>query len=662
MNFFRMLSLCLLIFAGVFGLPVTTHAQEPSADIVVSKSGDEAVARGGQITYTFNVYNAGPDDAVNIVLTDALPAHTTFVDASTNTGSVSFDGAILTVNVGTLAFDTTAVATLVVRVDQDTPQGTIIENIVNGTSDTPDPETSNNSATAFTALTGPFAGDVLISEFRLSGPGGDDDEFVELYNNTDAPIAVNTTDGSSGWALAASDGVIRFVIPNGTVIPARGHFLGINSNAYSLSDYPAGNSGAEPATATGDATYQTGIPKNAGIALFRTSETANFSTATRLDAVGSTTEENTLYKNGAGYTATSFNADYAWVRDTCGKGGSTTTFGPCPTSGLPRNTNNNAVDFYLINSNRIDEGVGQRLGAAGPENLSSPIQRNTEMPVLFLDGTQSGASSPNRVRDLTSDPANSSTFGTLEIRRRVVNATGLPVTRLRFRIVDISTYAAPLGIADLRARTSTDLTVSDVNDAGTCLGATPCEVTVRGTTLEQPPTQNNGGGFNSSLSADEVTLATPLAPDDAINVRFLLGVQQTGSFKFFVNIELLTDQSGGGELLRRAATPVLRKPARGTVVKTGTTAPSTQPNVPILRINLVSPEESCKSCLTIFPRLFTIKLGGVPVPEDPIDIPLNSSIILRKLQPLLREATEVFIDLDAEKMSPEFLCDDGSRP
>lgn len=660
MNSSRALSLCLLVFAVAFGLPVTTYAQEPSADIVVSKSGDEAVALGGQITYTFSVYNAGPDDAVNIVLTDALPAHTTFVDASTNTGSVSFDGATLTVNVGTLAFDNTAVATLVVRVDQNTPQGTIISNTVNGSSDTPDPETSNNSATAFTALTGPFSGDVLISEFRLSGPGGDDDEFVELYNNTDAPIAVNTTDGSSGWALAASDGVIRFVIPNGTVIPSRGHFLGVNSNAYSLSDYPAGNSGNEPVTANGDATYQTGIPKNTGIALFRTSETANFSTATRLDAVGSTTEENTLYKNGTGYPATSFNADYAWVRDTCGKGGSTTTFGPCPTSGLPRNTNNNAADFYLINSNRIDEGVGQRLGAAGPENLSSPIQRN-DMPVLFLDGTQSGVSSPNRVRDFTSDPANSSTFGTLEIRRRVVNATGLPVTRLRFRIVDISTFAAPSGIADLRARTSTDLTVSDINDAGTCFGVTPCEVTVLGTNLEQPPTQTNGGGFNSSLSADAVTLATPLAPDDAINVRFLLGVQQTGSFKFFVNIELLTDESGGGEFLRRAATPVLRKPARGTMVKSGTaTAPASQPG--IYRTNPVSPEESCKSCLTIFPRLFTIKLGGVPVPEDPIDIPLNSSIILRKLQPLLREATETLVNLDAEKMSPEFLCDDGSRP
>ena len=669
MNFFRTLSLCLLICAGVFVSPVITHAQEPSADIVVSKSGDETVALGGQITYTFSVYNAGPDDAVNIVLTDALPAHTSFVNASTNTGSVSFDGATLTVTVGTLAFDTTALATLVVQVDQNTPRGTIISNTVNvtsngdGRSNTPDPDTSNNSATAFTAVTGPFSGDVLISEFRLSGPGGDDDEFIELYNNTETPIAVNTTDGSSGWALAASDGIIRFVIPNGTVIPSRGHFLGVNTNAYSLSEYPAGNSNNEPVTATGDATYETGIPNNAGIALFRTSETANFSTATRLDAAGSTTEANTLYKNGTGYTAINpFDADYAWVRDTCGKGGSVSTFGPCPTNGLPRNTNDNAVDFYLINPNGTDVGVGQRLGAAGPENLSSPIQRNADMPVLNLDTTVGSTSAPNRVRDFTPDAANSSTFGTLDIRRRVVNETGLSVTRLRFRIVDISTFAAPSGIADLRARTSTDLTVSNINDAGTCLGATPCEVNVLGTTLEQPPNQNNGGGFNSSLSSDSVTLATPLAPGDALNVHFLVGVQQPGLFKFFINIELLTDQSGGEELVRPVASLESRKSSRGTLVKTGTTAPAAQPSVPTYRNDLVNPEKSCKSCLTIFPRFFSIELRSIPIPEDPIDVPLNSSLFFRKLQPLLREATEIFIDLDAEKMSPEFLCDDGSRP
>lgn len=571
------LSLRLGITAFVFlcvlaASPLSVRAQvAPDADIAVFKSGDETVALGAQITYSLVVYNAGPGDAVNVVLTDTLPAHTSFVDASTDTGSVSFDGTTLTVNIGTLAFNATAVATFVVRVDQDTPRGTIISNIVDGTSDTPDPESFNNSAGALTVVTGPFAGDVLISEFRLRGPGGADDEFIELYNNTDTPLAINTTDDSSGWAVAASDGIIRFVIPNGTILPARGHFLGVNSNAYSLSSYP---SGIDATTATGDASYELDIPDNAGIALFRTAEPANFSMATRLDAAGSTAEANTLYKDGAGYQAiTPFNIDYAFVRDTCGKAGSITTFGPCPTTGLPKNTNNNAADFYFVDTNGTSAGAGQRLGAPGPENLSSPVQRNNEMLVLNLDGTVGAASLPNRVRDFTSDPGNNSTFGTLDIRRRMVNATGFPVTRLRYRIVDISTFPAPAGVADLRPRTSTDLMVNNINDAGTCVGVTPCAVLVQGTTLEQPPTQVNGGGFNSSLSSDSITLSTPLAPGDSLNVHFLLGVQQTGSFKFFVNLELLTDQSGG-ELIQQAAGARVQKVVKGTVVKSEITAPA----------------------------------------------------------------------------------------
>ncbi len=390
-------------------------------------------------------------------------------------------------------------------------------------------------------VAGQPVGSLLISEFRVRGPNGANDEFVELYNNTNAAITVATTDGSAGYALVASDGVARFTVPNGTIIPARGHYLGVNSVGYSLASYPAGNG----TTATGNATYSTDIADNAGIALFNTATVANFTLANRLDAVGSTSEANTLYKEGTGYPAlTPFSIDYAFVRDECGKGGSITTLGPCPSNGLPVDTNNNATDFYFVDTNGTSAGAGQRLGAPGPQNLSSPINRNATVPVLLLDATLSAAVVPNRVRDFTSDPANNSTFGTLDIRRRVVNSTGANVTRLRFRVIDITTFPAPSGFADLRPRTSTSVVVAGINDVGTCAATgapttAPCTVTVQGTTLEQPPSQPNGGGFNSSMSAGTVTLGTPLANGASVNVRFLLGIQQTGTFKFLINVETL---------------------------------------------------------------------------------------------------------------------------
>jgi hypothetical protein len=394
----------------------------------------------------------------------------------------------------------------------------------------------------------PAAGSLLISEFRLRGPNGANDEFIEIYNDSDSPHTVAASSGS-GYAIAASDAVTRCTIPNGTVIPARGHFLCVNSGGYSLASYPSGNG----TTATGDATYTTDIPDNAGIALFNNnSGGGSFSVANRFDAVGSTSEANTIYKEGAGYPdLVPFSIDYSWLRDECGKAGSTTLLGPCPRS-TPKDTDDNAADFVFVDTNGTCAAVGcvsggpyQRLGAPGPQNLSSPIQRNSTIVENLLDATVSKASSPNQVRDLTSSPGTNSTFGTLSFRRRFVNNTGGNVTRLRFRIIDLTTFPAPAGsTADLRPLTSGPVVVSGIGDPPTCAATgvpafTPCTVTVQGTTLEQPPNQPNGGGFNSTLSAGTVTLATPLASGASLNLQFLVGIQQTGSFKIYVNIEAL---------------------------------------------------------------------------------------------------------------------------
>jgi len=375
---------------------------------------------------------------------------------------------------------------------------------------------------------------LVISEFRVRGPNGANDEFIEIFNASGAPHTVTSLSGT-GYGVAASDGTTRCSIPNGTVIPNKGHYLCTNSTAYSL----GGN-------AAGDATYTTDIPDNVGIALFNNNTGGgSYILTNRLDAVGSTSEANTLYKEGAGYPAlTPFSIDYSFYRDNCGKQGSITTFGACPGGGLVQDSANNSVDFIFVDTNGTSAGAGQRLGAPGPENLSSPIERNSNFAVNLLDATVVGPNPPNRVRDFTSDPANNSTFGTLSIRRRFVNSTGGNVTRLRLRVVDITTFPAPSGIADLRPRTSSLVVVAGINDAATCLASngiatTPCTVSVQGTTLEQPPSQPNGGGFNSSMSAGTVTLGTPLANGASINLQFLLGIQQTGSFKFFFNVEAL---------------------------------------------------------------------------------------------------------------------------
>ncbi|MDT7807629.1 MAG: hypothetical protein QOJ70_1442 [Acidobacteriota bacterium] len=435
---------------------------------------------------------------------------------------------------------------------------------------------------------------LIISEFRLRGPNGPDDEFVEIYNNGNTDVTVNAFDGSAGFALAASDGVARFTIPNGTVIPARGHYLGTNSTGYSYGSYPsaaltgggaaasslptAASTAAEirratpvrapvqrdsvaalkggrgtgivkpleprpddvtpgPLAATGDATWTTGIADNAGIALFNTANPANFTLANRLDAVGSNVEANTLYKENTGYPAlTATSANYSFYRSMC----SYVDNVGCTTPGLPKDSGDNASDFLFVHPSGTDLGAGKRIGAPGPENLSSPIQRNALFGFALLDNTQVASLSPNRGRSLTSDPSNSSTLGTMTLRKRVTNNTASNVTRLRFRVIELTTFPSAAGFADLRVRNSSTEVVTGINDPATCPGGiTPCAVTVQGLTLEEasaPGNQPNGGGYNSSLS---VSLLTPLAPNASINVEFLLGVQATGKFRFFINVESL---------------------------------------------------------------------------------------------------------------------------
>ena len=234
--------------------------------------------------------------------------------------------------------------------------------------------------------------------------------------------------------------------------------------------------------------------------------------------------------------------EYSYFRDECGKKGNPATFGPCPTGGFVMDTQNNGNDFIFADTLGTVTPAGQRLGAPGPQNTGAP-RLNLSVVALLLDATKGSTTSPNRERDST--PVPNGAQGTLTIRRRFVNNTGAPVTHLRFRVVDISSLPTSNPIADLRVLSSTTVTITGIKDSATCAATgtpttQPCSVTVFGTTLEQPPNQPIGGALNSSLKVGStLNLPTPLAPGASINLQFVLGVQNQGSFKFFFNIEAL---------------------------------------------------------------------------------------------------------------------------
>jgi len=386
----------------------------------------------------------------------------------------------------------------------------------------------------------PVAGEILISEFRFRGqgpPGTTDglfDEFVEIYNNTNAPVVVDTADNSAGWAVVAEDGVVRFVIPAGTLIPTRGHYLGANTG-YTLTG-----------AATPNRTYTQDIPDDTGVAIFRSS--VAFTPGTRFDAAGFSTATNPIYFETNGLPPVGMtDGEYSFVRKL--------------TTGTPQDTNNNISDFWFVSTTAASfNGVQSILGAPGPDNLASPIQRNATIKASLIDTCSGAGICQNRRRIGT--PVPNGAFGTLKIRRKFSNRTNAMVTRLRFRVVNMTTlnspgYAPGNGQADLR------VVPSDAGNFNVTL-STGQVVPVMGTQAETPPIQPLGGGLNSGVS-----LITPvqISPGASVNVEFNLGVMQEGLFSFLVNVEAVTMAIPG-----EGNPPALKNPRTKNSAKVGAAA------------------------------------------------------------------------------------------
>ena len=267
-----------------------------------------------------------------------------------------------------------------------------------------------------------------------------------------------------------------------------------------------------------------------GIAVFGTAAAL---TANRLDSVGYSSVTAADYKEGTGLspaTGITTAGQHSWTRKVTA------------TTGKPQDTNNNAADFVLVDTTAATlNGIASILGAPGPQRgptmtayttTSAPIERNASFSVTTIDPLQPSSAAPNRVRDLT--PVTNGANGTLKIRRRFTNNTGLPIVALRYRVIEITTLtAAPLppGQADLRVLNSPTQTIT-LTDTTT--------VTGQALTLQTPAAQASGGGLNSSLAEGVITTTAPLANGASTVVEFNLGVQTTGSFKFYLNVEALT--------------------------------------------------------------------------------------------------------------------------
>lgn len=374
-----------------------------------------------------------------------------------------------------------------------------------------------------TALPARSAGDILISEFRLSANRSSRDEFIELYNNTDVPRRIGNL------RLIGFDPIFGYFdlrIPTGTNIPARGHYL--IADVSSGRTYSLGNLTAVDGKIFVESDF---FIDNQGLALVSGGEDADGdgvedSPLIEIDKVGFTGATNSPFNfiEGTGlnrYTAPG-TGEYSFLRRYV--------------NGKPVDTGNNAADFIIVTTgtpSSFTSNVATIFGAPGPQSTTSPFRGVTLSTLVgLLDTARSANQSPNADRYLDAINIANATQGKLAFRRTFTNTTGVPITRLRFRFVNLTTLGAPnqvggLPQADLRALSSPGggrVTITRTD--GT-------QVAINNLTLEPPSSDASGaagGGLNSTLRASLPIVIQggmsieQLAPNESVNVEFLFGV------------------------------------------------------------------------------------------------------------------------------------------
>jgi|GEM_PF-5601370 len=373
---------------------------------------------------------------------------------------------------------------------------------------------------------------VLISELRTQGPGGDQDSFVELYNPTDTPLGV------AGWSLqflSDNQQPASVPIPEGIDIPAYGHLL-FTGRQYSLN-----------ACAVGDVLIKQRIVGGVRLcdAAGQTVDAVGPATASAAQA-NATVAAFAAYGEGEGLPEYAFAAketQFSCVRKL--------------KAGAPQNTHNNKQDFVIVAVNGTLSGHAVKLGAPGPENLTSPVLHNgaasessesghgdllpttTGTDALAATGEKAGELQP--IRHATATGQNHH-YGTLTLRHRFVNRTTQPITHLRFCVTNITAGTTAAGTADMRLLNPPDAAQPNAaqpdaskRDAGKAPVLLPGGVKAKATIsallvkLDEPPAQPAGGGLNASVSV--MVPLGGIAPGVPVDLEFLLGVEQRGHYQ-----------------------------------------------------------------------------------------------------------------------------------
>ncbi len=151
----------------------TTVTCPVTADLSITKSGLSTVVRGGRVSYTLTVMNAGPNAASSITIQDPIPAGLTFASGSSSTICAQNGTNILCNRSEQLASGQSTSVTIAFNVPTTFACNGTIQNQASVSTATSDPNPPNNqSQTVSTTVTCPVASSSASSSSTSSSVAG----------------------------------------------------------------------------------------------------------------------------------------------------------------------------------------------------------------------------------------------------------------------------------------------------------------------------------------------------------------------------------------------------------------------------------------------------------------------------------------------------------
>lgn len=180
---------------------VSATAELPVADLDLRHCAAPVPAVVGQdLVFSISVTNTGPNDALGVVVSNALPAGVAFVGAATSIGAVTNDAGIILATLGRLVPGEGAEVTLTVS----PLVAGVVTNIAAATTGSSDPAPGNNTARVEVAAADPapafvVVGARLVSESNLPRNG-----LVDPGETVTISLSLSNTGSADAQALVAT--------------------------------------------------------------------------------------------------------------------------------------------------------------------------------------------------------------------------------------------------------------------------------------------------------------------------------------------------------------------------------------------------------------------------------------------------------------------------